>query len=206
LCELKSRKSIGSHDRFNVIKAERREYMKFTEKSVIIDADESKRIISRMAYEILERNRGAKDVIIIGIQTRGVLLAKAIRKKIMELEGVKIPMGTLDITFYRDDLTRLNAHPIVKDTDIPFSIEDKRIVLVDDVLYSGRTIRAAIDELFDMGRPEKVELAVLVDRGQREVPISADYIGKSAPTAKNEYISVEISETGEISKVSICSK
>lgn len=119
--------------------------MKFKEKSVILDAEQSKRIISRMAYEILERNKGAEDVIIIGIQTKGVLLAKAIRNEIFEHEGVKIPMGTLDITFYRDDLTRLEAHPIVKDTHIPFSIEDKRIILVDDVLYSGRTVRSAMD-------------------------------------------------------------
>lgn len=180
--------------------------MKFKEKSVIIDADESKRIVSRMAYEILERNRGTENVVIIGIQTRGVLLAKAICKKIQELEGVKIPLGTLDITFYRDDLTRLNAHPIVKDTEIPFSVEDKNIILVDDVLYSGRTIRSAIDEIFDMGRPNRVELAVLVDRGQRELPISADYIGRKAPTAKNEYIGVEIAEDGSIERVSICSK
>ncbi len=179
--------------------------MKFKEKSVILDAEQSKRIISRMAYEILERNKGAEDVIIIGIQTKGVLLAKAIRNEIFEHEGVKIPMGTLDITFYRDDLTRLEAHPIVKDTHIPFSIEDKRIILVDDVLYSGRTVRSAMDEIFDMGRPEKVELAVMIDRGQREVPISADYAGRKVPTAKNEYINVDISEDGVISKVSICS-
>ena len=180
--------------------------MKFKEKSVIIDTEESKRIVSRMAYEILERNRGAKDLIMIGIQTKGVLLAKAILNEIIKHEGVKIPLGTLDITFYRDDLTRLNAHPVIKDTHIPFSVEDKRIILVDDVLYSGRTVRSAMDEIFDMGRPEKVELAVLVDRGQREVPISADYVGRKSPTAKNEYISVEISDEGMIEKVSICSK
>lgn len=180
--------------------------MKFKEKSVIMDAVESKRIVDRIAYEILEKNRGTEDLIIIGIQRKGVLLAKAIRKKIKDLENVSIPMGTLDITFYRDDLTRLASHPIVKDTDIPFSIEDKNIILVDDVLYAGRTIRSAIDEIFDMGRPNRVELAVLVDRCQRELPFSPDYIGKTVPTAKGEHIHVNISEDGEIEYVSICSK
>ena len=180
--------------------------MKFKEKSVIIDAKESKRIVDRMAYEILEENRDAQNVVIIGIQSKGALLAMALKNKLKELENISIPMGTLDITFYRDDLTRLNAHPIVKDTDIPFSIEDKNIILVDDVLYTGRTIRSAIDELFDMGRPNKVELAVMVDRCQRELPIAADYIGRTAPTGKNEYIGVEISQDGEIERVSICSK
>lgn len=180
--------------------------MKFKEKSVIMDDKESKRTVDRIAYEILEKNRGAQDLVIIGIQSKGALVAKALKKKLRELEDVSIPMGTLDITFYRDDLTRLDAHPIVKDTDIPFSIEDKNIILVDDVLYTGRTIRSAIDELFDMGRPNKVELAVLVDRCQRELPIAADYVGRTAPTGKNEYISVEISDEGEIKRVSICSK
>jgi len=180
--------------------------MKFKEKSVIVDAKESKRIVDRMAYEILEKNRDAQNVAIIGIQSKGALLAVALRNKLKELEGISIPMGTLDITFYRDDLTRLNAHPIVKDTDIPFSVEDKNIILVDDVLYTGRTIRSAIDELFDMGRPNKIELAVLVDRCQRELPISADYVGRTVPTGKNEYIGVEISQDGEIERVSICSK
>ena len=180
--------------------------MKFMEKSVIMDSKESKRAVDRMAYEILEKNRGAQDIVIIGIQSKGALLAKALKNKLKELDGVSIPMGTLDITFYRDDLTRLNAHPIVKDTDIPFSVEDKNIILVDDVLYTGRTIRSAIDEIFDMGRPNKVELAVLVDRCQRELPFSADYIGRTVPTGKNEYIGVEISQEGEIERVSICSK
>lgn len=180
--------------------------MKFKEKSIIMDTAESKRTVDRIAYEILERNRGTENIIIIGIQRKGVLLAKAIRNKIKELEGVSIPMGTLDITFYRDDLTRLASHPIVKDTDIPFSIEDKNIILVDDVLYTGRTIRSAIDEIFDMGRPKRIELAVLADRCQRELPFSADYIGKVVPTAKDEHICVKISDDGEIENVSICSK
>ena len=180
--------------------------MKFKEKSVIITADESQRIVDRMVYEMIERNKGVQNVVLIGIQTKGVLLAKAVRRKIFELEGVKLPLGTLDITFYRDDLTRLSAHPVVKDTHIPFSVENKRIILVDDVLYSGRTVRSAMDEIFDMGRPDRVELAVLVDRVQREVPISADYVGRTAPTKSSEYISVEMTGEGVIEKVSICSK
>lgn len=119
------------------------------------------------------------------------------------IEGIRPKMGSLDITFYRDDLTRLTKHPVVKGNDIAFSVEDKKIILVDDVLFSGRTIRAAMEELFDMGRPEKIELAVLIDRGGRELPIQADFIGKNVPTSKEEYINVEVNES-EIEKVSIC--
>lgn len=180
--------------------------MQLLEKSEIMDKATVDRAINRMAYEILERNKGAEDLVMIGIQQRGVSLAKAIRARIKEVEGIKLPFGTLDITFYRDDLTRLSAHPIVSETDIAFSIEGKKIILVDDVLYSGRTIRAAIEELFDMGRPEKIELAVLVDRGNRELPIMADYAGKYVPTAKSEYIRMEVSENGEIGRVSVCAK
>ena len=128
-----------------------------------------------------------------------------IGKKIEEIEGIKLELGSLDITFYRDDLTRLSKHPVVAGNDIAFSIEDKKIILVDDVLYSGRTIRAAMEELFDMGRPEKIELAVLVDRGNRELPIRADYIGKDVPTSHDEYIDVVINDD-KLEKVSICGK
>ena len=143
----------------------------YEEKTLLMDEATSKRAVSRIAYEIVERNRGTENLVIIGIQTKGVSLAKLIIKKI---EGIKLELGSLDITFYRDDLTRLSKHPVVAGNDIAFSIEDKKIILVDDVLYSGRTIRAAMEELFDMGRPEKIELAVLVDRGNRELPIRAD--------------------------------
>jgi pyrimidine operon attenuation protein/uracil phosphoribosyltransferase len=134
-----------------------------------------------MAYEIVEDNKGAENLVIIGIQSRGALYAKALRNKINEIEGVQLPLGSIDITFYRDDLTRLNDHPIVRETDVPFTIEDKNIILVDDILFSGRTVQAAIKELFDMGRPAKIKLAVLIDRGNHELPIRADYCGKNVP-------------------------
>jgi pyrimidine operon attenuation protein/uracil phosphoribosyltransferase len=159
-----------------------------------------------MAYEIVEDNKGAENLVIIGIQSRGALYAKALRNKINEIEGVQLPLGSIDITFYRDDLTRLNDHPIVRETDVPFTIEDKNIILVDDILFSGRTVQAAIKELFDMGRPAKIKLAVLIDRGNHELPIRADYCGKNVPTALNEYIRAEITEDGTIQKVTICDK
>ena len=177
----------------------------YEEKTVLMDEATSKRAVSRIAYEIVERNRGTENLVIIGIQTKGVSLAKLIIKKIEEIEGIKLELGSLDITFYRDDLTRLSKHPVVAGNDIAFSIEDKKIILVDDVLYSGRTIRAAMEELFDMGRPEKIELAVLVDRGNRELPIRADYIGKDVPTSHDEYIDVVINDD-KLEKVSICGK
>lgn len=177
--------------------------MKFKEKAVLMDSEAAKRAVSRMAYEIIEKNHGPQDLVFIGIQKKGVYLARAIINKIKELEGTEPPLGTLDITFYRDDLTRLNAHPVIMGSDIPFAIEDKRIILVDDVLFSGRTIRAAIEELFDMGRPQLIQLAVLVDRGNRELPFRADYIGRDVPTSKNEYIEVQVSGTCSIDRVSI---
>lgn len=177
----------------------------YAEKTMLMDAATAKRAVSRMAYEIVERNRGAEDLVIIGIQTKGVALAGLIVEKIEEIEGKRLEMGSLDITFYRDDLTRLSQHPVVAGSDIAFSVEDKKIILIDDVLYSGRTIRAAMEELFDMGRPEKIELAVLVDRGGRELPIQADYIGKEVPTSRDEYIDVAINNK-QIEKVSICGK
>ena len=177
----------------------------YEEKTLLMDEATSKRAVSRIAYEIVERNRGTENLVIIGIQTKGVSLAKLIIKKIEEIEGIKLELGSLDITFYRDDLTRLSKHPVVAGNDIAFSIEDKKIILVDDVLYSGRTIRAAMEELFDMGRPEKFELAVLVDRGNRELPIRADYIGKDVPTSHDEYIDVVINDD-KLEKVSICGK
>ena len=172
-------------------------------KNVLMDAEGTTRAVTRIAYEIIERNKGAGTTVIIGIQKKGVDLARAIIERIKEIEGVTLPLGSLDITFYRDDLTRLNAHPIVRGTDIAFAIEDKNIVLVDDVLYSGRTIRAAIESLFDMGRPAQIQLAILVDRGGRELPIQPDFSGLYAPASKNEYINVNIGETGEIGEVTI---
>lgn len=176
------------------------------EKTEIMDKNDVQRAISRISYEIAERNGGAENMVLIGIQERGVVLAKKIAEKIKGLEGGEIPLGSMDITFYRDDLTMLSEHPTINSNDIPFSIHDKKIVLVDDVLFSGRTIRAAIEELFDMGRPKKIELAILIDRGHRELPIQPDYIGKSVPTSKKESIQMEVDANDEISRVSICTK
>lgn len=175
----------------------------YIEKTEIMDNDAVQRAISRISYEIIERNKGAADMVIIGIQTKGVAIAKSVAKKIKEIENIDIPFGTLDITFYRDDLTMLTQHPVIKQSDIPFSIDGKNIILVDDVLYSGRTIRAAIEELFDMGRPAKIELAVLTDRGHRELPIRADYKGREVPTSKKEYINTEVDENDDILRVSL---
>lgn len=177
--------------------------MKFREKTVLMDKETAQRAVNRMAYEIIEKNHGPQDLVFIGIQKKGVYLAKAIIERIKELEGIEPPLGTLDITFYRDDLTRLNEHPVIMGNDIAFTIEDKKIILVDDVLFSGRTIRAAIEELFDMGRPKIIQLAVLVDRGNRELPFRADYIGRDVPTSKSEYIEVQVSGTSSIDRVSI---
>lgn len=172
-------------------------------KKLLMNEETTRRVISRIAYEITERNKGAENLVLIGIQTKGVDLARAIAGEIKEIEGTDIPIGSLDITFYRDDLTKLSRHPIVMGNDIGFQLEDKRIVLVDDVLYSGRTIRAAIDELFDMGRPDKIELAILIDRGGRELPIQADYVGRGVPSSQSEYINVEIKSDGGIGGVAL---
>lgn len=177
--------------------------MSYKEKTEIMDNSAVQRAVRRISYEIIERNKGAENLVLIGIQTKGVALAKSVAKKIKEIEGIDLPLGTLDITFYRDDLTMLTQHPVIKQSDIGFSVEDKKIILVDDVLYSGRTIRAAIEELFDMGRPAKIELAILIDRGHRELPIRADYIGKDVPTSKKERINVEVDENDNILRVSL---
>ena len=173
---------------------------KYKEKTILMDEQTAKRAVSRMAYEIVERNRGTDNLVVIGIQTKGVTLAKLILERIREFENISLPMGSLDITFYRDDLTRLSKHPIVAGNDIAFSVEDKKIILIDDVLHSGRTVRCAMDEIFDMGRPERIELAVLVDRGRQELPIRADYVGKSVQTTSEEYIDVDTAD-GNINKV-----
>ena len=178
----------------------------YMEKAVLLNETAAQRLVNRMADEIIEDNKGADNLVIIGIQTRGVLFAKALQRKISEIEGVDLPLGSLDITFYRDDLTRLNDHPVIKGTDIAFPIEDKNIILVDDILFSGRTVNAAIKELFDMGRPAKIKLAVLIDRGHHELPISADYCGKNVPTSLDEYIKAQITEDGTVELVTICNK
>jgi pyrimidine operon attenuation protein/uracil phosphoribosyltransferase len=164
--------------------------------SVVLDADQVARSLARIAHEILERNRSIGEVALVGIRTRGVPLAKRIAKSIHDVSGHDVPTGALDITLYRDDLMRtpLGPQPVVRKTEIPFSIDDKRILLVDDVLYTGRTIRAALDALIDFGRPLAIQLIVLVDRGHRELPIKADYVGKNLPTSAAQSVQVHLAE------------
>jgi pyrimidine operon attenuation protein/uracil phosphoribosyltransferase len=163
---------------------------------VVLDAARISRSLARIAHEILERNHAVDELVLIGIRTRGVPLAKRIAQSIREINQHDVPTGALDITLYRDDLMRtpVGAQPVIRKTEIPFSIDDKRVVLVDDVLYTGRTIRAALDALIEFGRPKAIQLVVLVDRGHRELPIKADYVGKNVPTAPNESVQVHLSE------------
>jgi pyrimidine operon attenuation protein/uracil phosphoribosyltransferase len=175
------------------------------EKSRIMDSARMKRALSRLASEIVEENQGARDLYIVGIRRRGVPLAERIVKKIEELEGERPLYGIIDITLYRDDLSTVGANPIVNRTELDADIEDKIIVLVDDVLYTGRTIRAALDQLMDFGRPRKVQLAVLIDRGRehRELPIQADFVGKLVPTKQTEIIKVMLKEYDDVEAVGI---
>ena len=161
-----------------------------------MDADRISRTLTRIAHEILERNRGVEELALVGIRTRGVPLAKRLAHTIREINQHEIPTGALDITLYRDDLMRhaIGAQPVIRRTEIPFSIDDKRILLVDDVLYTGRTIRAALDALIEFGRPKAIQLVVLVDRGHRELPIKADYVGKNLPTSSSQSVQVHLEE------------
>lgn len=176
------------------------------DKAEIMDEHGINRALTRISHEILEKNKGIDDVVIIGIQRRGVVLAKRIAQKIMDVENKSVPVGILDITFYRDDLSVLAEHPQINGTQIDFLIHDKKIVLVDDVLYTGRTVRAAIDAIMDIGRPQNIQLAILIDRGHRELPIRADYVGKNVPTSKNEIIKVKVEEFDGINMVTISDK
>ncbi len=168
--------------------------MKFRLKNTIMDQMAIKRALTRIAHEIIEKNKGIDDLAIVGIRRRGGPLAQRLASRIEEIEKEKVPVGILDITLYRDDLTTLASQPQVHRTEVDFDITDKKVVLVDDVLYTGRTVRAAMDALMDIGRPKKIELAVLVDRGHRELPIKADFIGKNVPTSKQEVVSVFVDE------------
>jgi pyrimidine operon attenuation protein/uracil phosphoribosyltransferase len=162
-----------------------------------------RRAIKRISHEILERNRGCEDLVLIGIRTRGVFLAQRIAKEISEIEGREIPVGIIDITLYRDDFRIGTTQPVVRSTEISFSITDKKVVLVDDVLYTGRSIRAAIDGIIDFGRPGMIQLAVLIDRGRRELPIRADYVGKNLPTSRQESVKVMLMEEDGVDRVVI---
>jgi len=162
----------------------------------VMDADRMSRALTRIAHEILERNRGLDELALVGIRTRGVPLARRLARTLKDINGDEIPTGALDITLYRDDLMRhpVGPQPLVRRTEIPFSIDDRKILLVDDVLYTGRTIRAALDALIDFGRPRAIQLIVLVDRGHRELPIKADYVGKNLPTALRQSVQVRLQE------------
>lgn len=166
----------------------------FVKKNVIMDADAMRRAIVRISHEIIERNKGVEDVVLVGIRTRGVPIAERLATAIKNIENVELPVGMLDITLYRDDLSTLAYNPIVHGTEIDLDLNGKTIVLVDDVLYTGRTIRAALDAVIDMGRPKAIQLAVMIDRGHRELPIRADFAGKNVPTSHKESVEVHLEE------------
>jgi pyrimidine operon attenuation protein/uracil phosphoribosyltransferase len=170
---------------------------------LVMEAGDMARAMSRIAHEILERNKGVKDLGLVGIRTGGVHLAHRLVRRIQDIEGVAVPIGELDITLYRDDLSLRKEQPVLRKTSVPFDISGKIIVLVDDVLFTGRTIRAAMDGLIDLGRPAEIQLAVMVDRGHRQLPIKATYIGKNIPTSRDENIQVMLEEAGEDDRVVI---
>jgi len=170
---------------------------------VVMDSAAIQRGVWRVAHEIVEKNKGAANLALVGVRSRGVYVAARLRAKINEIEGVEIPLGIIDITLYRDDLEHREQQPAVKGTDITFDVEGRRILLVDDVLFTGRTVRAAMDAIMDFGRPEKIELVVLVDRGHRELPIRADYVGKNLPTNRQETVNVRLAECDGIDEVVI---
>lgn len=173
----------------------------FMSEKVLLNASDIERALVRIAHEILERNKGAASIAFVGIKTRGVPIAQRLAHIIKDMEQVEIPVGSLDITLYRDDVSSLSFRHIVQQTYVPFDITDRHVILVDDVFYTGRSIRAALDALIDLGRPATIQLAVLIDRGHRELPIRADFVGKNIPTAHNEEIKVFLNETDAVDKV-----
>lgn len=171
----------------------------------VVDSMAMKRALTRMTYEIIEKNKGIEDLVIVGIKTRGIYLAKRIAQRLQQLEGANVPVGELDISLYRDDRhdAASKNEPIVNSAKLDFDITEKQVILIDDVLFTGRTIRAALDALMDQGRPKKINLAVLIDRGHRELPIRADFVGKNIPTSLDEQISVEVEEIDEKDSIKI---
>jgi len=176
------------------------------QKTEIMDESAISRAITRISHEIIEKNKGVEKLVLIGIQRRGVPLAKRIAEKIKSVESREIPVGILDITLYRDDLSLLSEHPVINGTEINFDIANKKVVLVDDVIYTGRTVRAAIDAIMDINRPQMIQLAVLIDRGHRELPIRADYVGKNVPTSRSEIVHVNLMEIDGENSVTISNK
>jgi len=180
--------------------------MSFKEKAKIMDEEAVQKALMRISHEILEKNKDIKNLAIVGIRNRGEHLAHRIANNIKKITKSAVPLGILDITLYRDDLTEIAEQPVLKETIIDFDITGEKVVLVDDVLFTGRTIRCAMDQLIDFGRPAVIQLAVLVDRGHRELPIKADYVGKNVPTSANEFIEVRIKEADKVDEVVICEK
>jgi pyrimidine operon attenuation protein/uracil phosphoribosyltransferase len=176
------------------------------EKTRIMNEEDMSRALKRLAHEILEKNRGVENTLLVGIQRRGVHLASRLKSYIGETESIKVPSGILDITLYRDDLTLLHEQPVVHSTALPVDITNRTVILVDDVIYTGRTIRAAMDALMDLGRPSSVQLCVLVDRGHRELPIHPDFVGKITPTSHEEIVEVRVKELDEVDEVVICER
>ena len=174
-------------------------------KNQVMDEKQLMRTITRIAHEIIERNKGVDDVVLVGIRRRGDPIARMLAEAILRVEGASVPVGSLDITFYRDDLTHISKDPTLNHTDIPFDVSGKTVVLVDDVLYTGRTARAAMDAMMDVGRARRIQLAVLVDRGHRELPIRADFAGKNIPTSQSEFVRVNMPEFDGEMNVWLCS-
>jgi pyrimidine operon attenuation protein/uracil phosphoribosyltransferase len=172
---------------------------------ILLTPEDMRRALARIAHEIVERNKGAESIVLVGMRTRGVPLAKRLAAAIESFEGVHVAVDALDISLYRDDIPSLELKPAIQSTEVPIDITDKHVILVDDVLYTGRSIRAAMDALMDLGRPRSIQLAVLVDRGHRELPIRADYVGKNMPSSRDEEIKVKLEETDGIDKVVILS-
>ena len=172
-------------------------------KAEILDETGVRRALVRIAHEIIERNQGLADVVLVGLRSRGDHLARRLAASLFEIEGTAVPVGVMDVTLYRDDLAHASLWPRVQRTEIPFSIEGRTVVLVDDVLFTGRSVRAALDSLMDLGRPRTIQLAVLVDRGHRELPIRADYVGKVLPTSRREVVQVRLRETDKVDEVLI---
>lgn len=169
--------------------------------NVLMDEAAVERAIIRISHEIIEHNKGLDNIALIGIQRRGVSIAKKIRDYLESIENTKVPMGILDITFYRDDLSMLASHPVVNGTHIPFDVNGTKVILVDDVLYTGRTIRSAIENIFDMGRPSCIQLVELIDRGHRQLPFKADYVGKNVPTSESEQVDVQFADVDGVTQV-----
>jgi pyrimidine operon attenuation protein/uracil phosphoribosyltransferase len=184
-------------------RAQTEEVKGMKKRKVVMDAEAIERSLTRVAYQIVEKNKGVEDLVLIGIQKGGVLLAERLGKKISAIEGVPIPVGKLDITLYRDDIMKSGKQLEIGKTDIPFSLNSKKVVIVDDVLFTGRTIRAAMDALMDFGRPTLIQLAVLIDRGHREIPIRADFVGKNLPSSQSEEVLVKLSKRKTSDSVSI---